>query len=349
MTTLQASSLQTPINVLDKMLALNLNISLWSARKKLTFEDVNHIPNNDLPPQDLATLGSKKIAPPESLRVFSTLKARAVTMLDRYGIRFMSGWAIPEDLIEQVMDELTKIRDEFNTEKEKFLNEYDSVVKDWINKHSQWKEILQNSTDSPDYVRSRMAFTWQLYKVKSSFAKPNKQQQAIDTGLEKEVCGLGHTLFEDVVKTADETWRKVYEGKNSVTHKALSPLRALEQKLIGLSFIEPHVMPVANIINATLSRIPKRGNIMGADLITLQGLVWLMRDKDALISHAQKLMHGQDVDSILNTLIGTPKEEDLQMAAYIETGDITLCGDIQNIDDTPINSIPIIADSMGLW
>ena len=50
------NQLQTPVTVLDKMLAINLNISLWSARKKLTFEDVDHIPNNDLPPQDLATL-----------------------------------------------------------------------------------------------------------------------------------------------------------------------------------------------------------------------------------------------------------------------------------------------------
>ena len=339
------NQLQTPVTVLDKMLALNLNISLWSARKKLTFEDVDHIPNNDLPPQDLATLGSKKIAPPESIRVFSTLKARAVTMLDRYGIRFMSGWAIPENFVGEVMGELAKIRDEFNTEKEKFLNEYDTLVSDWINKHSQWKEILKNSTDSPEYVRSRMAFTWQLYKVKSSFSRPSKQQQSIDTGLEQEVCGLGHTLFDDVVKTADETWRKVYEGKDSVTHKALSPLRSLEEKLMGLSFIEPHVMPVASLINATLARIPKRGSIMGADLIALQGLVCLMRDKDALISHARKLMNGQDVDSILSTLISTPKEEELEMAAYVDIAE----NEMVLAQEETENSIPIIADSMGLW
>ncbi len=216
-------TLQTPINVLDKMLALNLNISLWSARKKITFEDVDHIPNGDLPPQDLATLGSKKIAPPENLRIFSTLKARATNMLDRYGVRFMSGWAIPESSAKEVMGELCKIRDEFNTEKEKFLNEYHSLVNDWISKHSQWKEMLTKATDSPDYVRSRMTFDWQLYRVKSSFTKPNKQQQSIETGLNQAVESLGHTLFDDIAKTADETWRKVYEGKDSITHKALSP------------------------------------------------------------------------------------------------------------------------------
>ncbi len=341
------TNLQTPINVLDKMSALNLNISLWSARKKITFEDVDHIPNQDLPPQDLATLGSKKIAPPESLRIFTTLKARASNMLDRYGIRFMSGWAIPESLAHEVIGELCKIRDEFNTEKEKFLNEYDNLVTDWISKHNQWEEMLKNATDSPDYVRSRMAFDWQLYKVKSSFPKPNKQQQSIETGLNQAVENLGTTLFDDIVKTADETWRKVYEGKDSITHKALSPLKTMEQKLKGLSFIEPHVSPVAQMIEESLARVPKRGNIVGSDLVALQGLVCLMRDKEALISHAQKLMNGQSMDKILNSLLGVNNNENLAFAAYVDLSENP--DDIKTEDIETEKSIPIIADSMGLW
>lgn len=82
------------IKVLDNLLALNLNVNLWSARKKMVLEDFG---GAELPPEDLASLGSKRIADPNSLKVFSTLKARAFNYLDRHGIRFMSGWAIPED------------------------------------------------------------------------------------------------------------------------------------------------------------------------------------------------------------------------------------------------------------
>lgn len=340
-------TLQTPINVLDKMLALNLNISLWTARKKITLDDVDHIPNQDLPPQDLATLGTKKIAPPESIRIFSTLKARATTMLDKYGVRFMSGWAIPEDRVHEIMNELCKIRDEFNTEKEVFLNEYDSLVDDWIQKHSEWEEMLKKSIDSSDYVRNRLNFGWQLYKVKSSFTRPNKKQQSIDTGLESEVHNLGHTLFDDVVKTAEETWRKVYEGKDSVTHKALSPLRTLEQKLTGLSFIEPHVLPVAQIIRQALDRVPTKGNILGTDLVILQGLVCLMRDKEALLTHAKKLMDGQSADTILDALLTTNASTDLAMAAYVDIYDPT--PELVQEEVLEELNIPVIADSMGLW
>ena len=65
--------LLTDITVLDRLLAINLDISLWSARKKLTSEDFGDV---ELPPDDLASLGSKRICDPERLRVFNALKAR---------------------------------------------------------------------------------------------------------------------------------------------------------------------------------------------------------------------------------------------------------------------------------
>ena len=75
------------IRILDNLLALNLNVSLWSARRKMSQEDLG---GAELPPEDLASLGSKRIADPENLKVFGTLKARAFNYLDRHGVRFMA-------------------------------------------------------------------------------------------------------------------------------------------------------------------------------------------------------------------------------------------------------------------
>ncbi len=96
------------IKVLDNLLALNLNVNLWSARKKMVLEDFG---GAELPPEDLASLGSKRIADPNSLKVFVTLKARAFNYLDRHGIRFMSGWAIPEDKAGDIIKELNCVRE----------------------------------------------------------------------------------------------------------------------------------------------------------------------------------------------------------------------------------------------
>ena len=116
------------IKVLDNLLALNLNVSLWSARKKMVLEDFG---GAELPPEDLASLGSKRIADPNNLKVFVTLKARAFNYLDRHGIRFMSGWAIPEDKAGEIIRELIGIRDEFLKEKDAFLADYDQSIENW--------------------------------------------------------------------------------------------------------------------------------------------------------------------------------------------------------------------------
>ena len=148
------------IRILDNLLALNLNVSLWSARRKMSQEDLG---GAELPTEDLASLGSKRIADPENLKVFGTLKARAFNYLDRHGVRFMSGWAIHEEKAGEIVQELCSIRNDFQKEKEAFLADYDQNVQGWIEKHHQWGEIIRNSSGGPDHARARMDFRWQLY------------------------------------------------------------------------------------------------------------------------------------------------------------------------------------------
>ena len=181
------------IKVLNNLLALNLNVNLWSARKKMVLEDFG---GAELPPEDLASLGSKRIADPNSLKIFATLKARALNYLDRHGIRFMSGWAIPEDKAGDIIKELIGIRDEFLKEKDAFLADYDQSIENWINKHTKWASIIRESTVGSEYVRSRMGFSWQLYRV-APLMEHAVPEAVAESGLNEEVENLAKTLFGD--------------------------------------------------------------------------------------------------------------------------------------------------------
>ena len=343
------TQLVSDIRILDNLLALNLNVSLWSARRKMSQEDLG---GAELPPEDLASLGSKRIADPENLKVFGTLKARAFNYLDRNGVRFMSGWAIPEEKAGEIVQELLNIRTEFQKEKEAFLADYDQNVQAWIEKHHQWGEIIRNSLVGPEYVRARMDFRWQLYKV-APLEQHTDNTAVLEAGLAEEVQGLGGTLFDEVAKSADDIWRRVYHGKTEVTHKALSPLRTLHAKLTGLSFIEPHVAPVADIVQAALLRMPKKGNITGTDLLLLQGLVCLLKDSTALVGHAQKVVEGYGPAFVLDALLAGPCTMPVQddNARLVE-------GTVNGDDDEPILPDIPLADSslshpaipsLGLW
>lgn len=290
--------IQSDIRILDRLLALNLTVNLWSARRKMSAEDMG---GANLPPEDLASLGSKRIADPETLKIFGTLKARAVNYLDRHGVRFMCGWAIPEEQAGEIVRELVKIRDEFLAAKEAFLDEYDQSIQAWIDKHQHWGDIIRDSTVGPDYVRARMDFRWQMFKV-APLMEHEEKNALLESGLMEEVTGLGSTLFEEIAHDAEDMWRRVYQGRVEVTHKALSPLKTLHAKLMGLSFVEPHVTPVADIIQLAINRMPARGNISGAELLLLQGLVCLLRDSEALLAQSQTLMEGYGPASVLDGL-----------------------------------------------
>lgn len=332
--------IQSDIKILDELLALNLTISIWSARRKMSPEDLG---GAELPPDDLASLGSKRVADPERLKIFSTLKSRAFCFLDRHGVRFMSGWAIPEEKAGLIVDELCEIRDSFFTAKTDFLAAYDDGLEEWIARHQEWGDIIRNSIVSPDYVRARMDFRWQLFKV-APLAEHKDSKAVLKSGLAEEVTGLGGTLFGEVARSANEIWRKVYADKVEVTHKALSPLKTLMEKLRGLSFVEPHVAPVVEIMDASLKRMPVRGNIGGTDLLLLQGLVNLLRDSNALVLHAQKLIEGANAANLLDSLSHFAREA----CDILPERDEPIFREVKSSVRVPVQPAPELA-SLGLW
>ena len=319
----------TDIKVLDHLSVVHLDVHIWSARRKLLPLDLK---GPDLPPQNLASLGSKRICNPDDLKRFTTLKARAVTLLEQHGVRFIGGWAIPESSMEAITNELISIRDEFNDAKEEFLQIYDQSVQNWISKHPDWAEIIANSVASKDYVRSRLDFRWQMFRV----ASPETDTQ-VDNFVE-DIGNLGATLFDEVARTAKDIWHRCYAGKTEITRKALSPLKALHRKLVGLSFVEPHVAPTADLIHTAFENIPKRGPINGGVLLMLQGLVSLLSNPAILAEHGQKILEGsQNPQDILQALIiGTVPVDDEEQDTFDEP----------DFGDT---AMPPALESHGLW
>ena len=112
--------------------------------------------------------------------------------------------------------------------------------------------------------------------------------------------------------------------------------------------------PVADIVQAALLRMPKKGNITGTDLLLLQGLVCLLKDSTTLVGHAQKVIEGYGPAFVLDALLAGPDviHEPDGLAGQM---DGTMDG---NMDDEPILPEIPVADSalphpaipsLGLW
>ena len=294
-------NLKTEPKVLKCLLAVNLDVNIWSARRKLQPNDFAH---SQLPPEKLASLGSKRICNPAELKVFGTLKARAVSLLDKSGVRFLGGWAIPEKKAAEIVKGIEAIQEDFNQAKKSFMARYDQAIQDWIGNNPGWEQMIATSVVSADYVSKRIAFNWQVFKVVNP---TGRKKDILETGLQSEVGNLGGTLFDEVAKAAKDAFNKSFVNKSMITRKALSPLKNIQQKLSDLSFIEPRVAPVADLIDTAIKRIPGRGAIQGNDLLLFQVLLVNLSDPVAITKYAQEIIDGRSKEDILTGLIEPKK------------------------------------------
>lgn len=90
-----------------------------------------------------------------------------------------------------------------------------------------------------------------------------------------------------------------------------------------------------------MQRIPKKGNIVGADLLLLQGLVCLLKDSKALLEHAHKITQGYGPATVVD---------------YLASSDLTADEEPMPIlgqdmaDDFPVvDVVKVEIPSMGLW
>ena len=282
----------TPIDkTLDRMVCIHLDVSTWSGRKKLYLEDLRGVTNGSIPPGDLASLGSKRIIDPKSLRVFHRIWQQADRMLASVGVRFLGGYAIAESELDDVLSRMEELKDWFYQERSQFIKNYDDLVDNWIAQHPEWEAIIAQSVTPSGTVASRIKFNYQAFRV--SAVSPDADA---DTGLGKEADGLSGQLFREIASKASSTWEQSYEGRSEVTQKALRPLRSILKKMRSLEFINPTIAPAAEQVEDALDAMPQNGKISGGDLSKLVALFHLISDSERMERHGAGLAATESLD-----------------------------------------------------
>ena len=239
--------------------------------------------------------------------------------------------------LDDITVELSAIRNDFNAARDSFLKRYDQSVQDWIARHPQWHALIANSTVSADYVRSRISFRWQMFRVAQPAVAPGQSRD----DLADDISQLGNTLFGEIAKAAGEAWQRCYAGKTEITRKALSPLKTMYDKLMRLTFVEPRVQPVAELLDVAFRSIPKRGPITGSLLVMLQGLVALLQNPKALMEHGQMILDGRkNSHGILESLLMA------ECAVQLET---ERAATEETASSLAADTAPPLIRSHGLW
>lgn len=338
MTTQQISPTKVSSTVLDQVLLVQLEAHIWSGRKKLQNTDLQNVQSSDLPPADLASLGSKKIIDLEKLRVFEALKKKAHRVCENYGVRFLGGYAIPLSKVQQVAADLDQIEIDFDAQKAAFVAQYQQYVDDWMQSHPAWKHVLQKDITPVGRVEAAFGFSWQAIQVKEPKGKDAKK---LARGLQTQICSLHEQLLKEISASAEEVLEKSLEGKDKATQKVLHRIKQLRNKLSDLSFLNGSALPLVESIDYTLGTlVPAAGVIEGAAFSALYQLVYILSDTSRAIAHAQIIMGGTPVDVAMSNAAQLRSNNQQQATIAISVPVQSPQPQVSNNTPSPVQNVP---------
>ena len=281
--------MQTAQIILDQMVLVKVEATIYGARKKLKVEDLMLVDGSKLPPEDLASLGSKRLLDPDQLTVFNRLKKEAERICLRIGTRFLGGYAIPCEAAPGIIAELERIALDFAAAKTQFLAGYDAAVTDWVVRHPEFAGIIEKAVDSVEFVSTRFAFDYLVVTV----GLPELLPAEDIVRLEAKIGSLSEQMFYEIAVDANQFIEQSLIGKDQVTRNALRPIKRMRDKLDGLGFLDYRVAPVVSTIDELLKRIPDKGAIEGPILQEILATAMLLADPDKTRRHGQGLLSGQ--------------------------------------------------------
>jgi len=248
--------------ILDQLAIIKIEATLWSGRKQLRPEDLILGDGSRLPPRDLASLGSKRIADPRDIQVFARLKKEGERCCQKVGSRLIGGYAIPESRLDAVVQQLDLIRQRFEAARFDFLSRYDQAILDWANQHPDFKDVIRRSVDPVTKVASLLDFDYVVFRLKPA--------DALDQSLERKLKALPKILMGEVALEARTFAAESLIGKSVVTRRVVAPLRRIRDKIKGLAFLDGSLQGWVDALDELLDRLPHRGEIRGSYLRELE-------------------------------------------------------------------------------
>lgn len=270
------------LETLDRVDLVSIDCSIWTGRKRLRSDDIELGAGGKLPPEQVASLGSKKIIDPEDLAVFHRLKKRAERACEAVGVRFLGGFAVPREKTESVSTVLTETAQSFAKERETFLKRYDDAVEAWLKQHPDFAQKLRKEITPREYVGSRIGFEYSVFRVAGTAATSGN--------LGDQVNRLGSQLLHEVSMEARELYEQSFAGaagsQRKATRRSLGAIMRMREKLAGLGFLDSAVEPMVKAIDKLFAAVPKTGPLEDELYDQALALVLILSDPDKVRRHA---------------------------------------------------------------
>ncbi len=257
--------------IFDQTVGLILDIKIWSGAKKLKDEDFAGI---ELPPEELVSLGSKRLHNKETLKPMQAVRTKAIGALESVAVSLYGGkvWLLPEHRADELQTTLEGLSYEFEQEKTQFLEDFYDQQHQWLEQNRKWAAILEPYLDSPDSVEKKFGFTWRTFRISPA------QNDDLATAVS---CDMTSALMKEVGALASEACETL-KDRDRATPKNLNRLDRLVAKLRGLAFVDPGVCIIEQELTQLLDARDADGVLSGPDVFHLARLLVQIKNPQVL-------------------------------------------------------------------
>lgn len=291
-------------NPLESMVVFSLGgTTLWSGRGRLRAEDLG-LGEDDAPPEAIASLGSKKLFPPDKLKLLQKKKRLMHRDCGEVGMRFVGGYAVPEHKAEALATRLDARVKEGQDLADDILRNFDSTVAAWHRENPAWAHILRAGTPEKEAVAKKIRFDYEAYLV----SKP--KNSVVGARFSGAVSALGDSLYQEVAAEAAAFVKKsLLPGREAKggTQKTAAPVRRMVDKLRGLEFLDPRIKPLNDVLMRILSRVPVSGCVKDDAFLAIVGCASALADASVMQDIGQRAADGENVDDLADELMGRAK------------------------------------------
>ena len=190
---------------------INVTVRYWRGCKKLIAEDIG-LKSDNLSDR-LISLGHKRLLPKDTLQYLSLIEGRAHALIDGNTFPFLNGVGhfLPNPKMEEVLDKLKQLEQEFWSAKEVFLNQYASLRE---SASQEWYKMAAKLTSDPERV---------VASIQQSFPLPRQMHRYFDFQTNLFQISLPEKLSMEILTSEEQ--QQVITARQKAVHEAAEKIR----------------------------------------------------------------------------------------------------------------------------
>lgn len=189
------------------------------------------------------TPGAVRYIDPSHLRAFTSARQAANRACRARGVRFLSGWAVPDESVESLISELNEVALKVANAKIDLIQNWDTNIQAWIEGHPQVAGY-RGRFPTKEHADKQTSASLAVYRI-----HPTAVKSDADDGIQTEVKGLANRVLHEIAQDVQDTWKP---GAMQASQRIKNLLRRLAEKCRTLEFLGGNLGAVARFIDEAI-------------------------------------------------------------------------------------------------